>query len=647
MPSSINSALSGMAAHQQWIDLIGNNLANSNTPGFKVSRATFASTFSQTLRHPTSPTGDLGGTNPTQIGLGVSMAGTDRSFNQGALTNTGRIFDLALEGKGFFALTSGDQRFYTRVGTFGLDAEQNLVDQRTGMRVLDPTGSTVTVDTEALFPPKATQSMGLKGNLPAVVTGPLAEVLTGTTGLEEGTPASLKTTGSGPYPVTPGATYTMEVMVSGGAPKLVTLTDSDTDGQLTTAEVVAALDSLEDVHATAMGGLIELQTDRTGEAVSLKVNTGSPNDLAGLIGLPTTQVSGSQSLNLNADLNTLPGNVANYADGDQIHIEGMDTDGTPVSGTFTYGAGGSGTSIQELGDFIDGLFTDAVVSFNNLGQFVVTAQTPGDADLLLNISDDGSAGGQTNWTDYAVSVTTDGTAPDTVISSTEAYDSAGIAHTVTLKFERQADMTWSVVASVPEEDGTVLVGGVDEPITGLNFDQDGAPLGLGAVSGSLSISFTGQAEPQTIDLDFGTDGELDGLTQFGSQASAYISSQDGYGDGELANVSVKADGTIDGFYTNGQSRSLGALGVARFSNEDGLLSQGANLFSESANSGAATMGSGGLQGAGDVIGGALENSNVDTAEQFVRLIEAQRGFQANARVITTQDEVLAEVVNLI
>jgi flagellar hook protein FlgE len=646
MPSSLHTALSGMTANQQWIDVIGHNLANANTPGYKLTRATFASAFAQTLRFSSAPNGELGGTNPAQIGLGVTMTGTDRSFAQGGLTNTGRIFDLALQGKGFFALTDGDQRFYTRVGTFGMDADHNLVDQRTGMRVLDPAGSAVEVDTDALFPPQATRNMELEGNLPAVVTGPLAEELTGTTGLEEGFTASLTSTGNGPFAVTAGATYTMEVVVSGGAPKLVTLTDSDNDGQLTTAEVVAALDALDDVHATTAGGQIVLETDRTGEAVSMRVDAGSPNDLAALINMPTTQVSGSQALNLNADLNTLPANVVDYVDGDQIDIVGVDTDGSPISATFTYGAANDGTSIQE-GTFIDGLFTDAQVSFNASGQLVMTAQTPGEADLLLNITDDGTAAGQTNWTDYALNMTTDGTGPDTVVTSSEVYDNAGVAHTVTLTFERQADLTWNVIASIPEEDGSVLAGGVDDPITGLTFDEDGAPQGLGSLNGTVSLSFSGQPNPQALALNLGTDGEFDGLTQFGGQTSAYISHQDGYGDGELANVSVNADGTINGFYTNGQSRSLGALGVASFANEEALYDHGENVFTASANSGVAVLGAGGAQGAGDVIGGSLENSNVDTAEQFVRLIEAQRGFQANARVITTQDEVLAEIVNLI
>jgi len=103
MASALFSALSGMRANQQMIDVIGNNLANTNTPGFKSSRALFSSALTSTLRGASSPNGGVGGRNPIQIGLGVVSASISRSMEQGALTSTGRSLDLALDGRGFFA----------------------------------------------------------------------------------------------------------------------------------------------------------------------------------------------------------------------------------------------------------------------------------------------------------------------------------------------------------------------------------------------------------------------------------------------------------------------------------------------------------------------------------------------------------------
>ncbi len=152
---------------------------------------------------------------------------------------------------------------------------------------------------------------------------------------------------------------------------------------------------------------------------------------------------------------------------------------------------------------------------------------------------------------------------------------------------------------------------------------------------------------QTISLDFGTSGQFDGLTQFGNAASLVADFQDGFGAGELASMQVDEQGVIEGFYTNGQTQELGDIGIATFTNNRGLEAVGDNFFRVSGNSGQRVLGRGATNGAGDVVMGAIEASNVDTAVQFVHLIEAQRGFQANARVITVQDEILAEVVNVV
>ena len=643
MTSSLFAALSGIRAHQNWIDVVGNNLANASTPGYKAARTTFADSILQTLRFATGPSGNTGGTNPVQIGMGVRMGSIDRNFSQGSLTTTGRIFDLAIDGRGFFTLEDGAARTYTRVGTFGLDADENMVDQRTGLKVVGPDGQPVTVDTHTLFPPNASTEVEFAGNLPAVVTGPLAEVLTGTTGLKEGFPASLTAANGGPtYAVPAGSTWSLEVVVSGGAPQLVTVTDSDSDGQLTNTEIAGALDALDEVSASVSGGLIVMDSDRTGAAVTLRVVPGSPNDLANLINLSTTLVSGSEAdVNSGTDINVLPGNVTSYVAGDEIDVVGVDTDGSPVNGTFVYGT--NGTTVNDFISFIDGLYADAEASLNASGQIVVEAQTAGEADLLLSIADDSAAVGSTEWSTYAVSVSTDGTGPDQVIASSEIFDPAGVAHTVTFTYERQGDSSWTMTASVPPEVGTV----VDGVVTGIAFGEDGTPQGLGSVDKSIAIQFAGQDTAQALELDFGSDGEFDGLTQFGGQTTAFVERQDGYGDGELANLSVDGDGVVHGTYTNGQSRELAAVGIATFTNPEGLHENGDNLWSATRNSGQAVLGSGARPVAGQVIGGTLENSNVDTAEQFVYLIEAQRGFQASARVITTQDEVLAEIVNLI
>jgi len=122
--------------------------------------------------------------------------------------------------------------------------------------------------------------------------------------------------------------------------------------------------------------------------------------------------------------------------------------------------------------------------------------------------------------------------------------------------------------------------------------------------------------------------------------------QDGYSDGTLENMSVSAEGDIVGLYSNGVSRKLAQLQLTTFRNPSGLSQLGSNLFGESVNSGVANRRVAG-EGAGFITSGALEGGNVDIATEFTRIITAQRGFQVNARVIQTTDDLLEELANLI
>ena len=126
MQRSLFSGVSGMVNHQLILDTVANNLANVSTPGFKAGRVSFATTLSQTSFAGSSPAATTGGQNPTQVGLGVTTSSIDIDMRQGALQSTGRTFDLAVQGEGFFQVAKLDSSntpidsFYTRVGNFGL-----------------------------------------------------------------------------------------------------------------------------------------------------------------------------------------------------------------------------------------------------------------------------------------------------------------------------------------------------------------------------------------------------------------------------------------------------------------------------------------------------------------------------------------------
>jgi flagellar hook protein FlgE len=153
--------------------------------------------------------------------------------------------------------------------------------------------------------------------------------------------------------------------------------------------------------------------------------------------------------------------------------------------------------------------------------------------------------------------------------------------------------------------------------------------------------------PQTVELNLGTVGSFDGVTQFAGNSTAVAREQDGYEAGNLSEVSVNNEGVLIGAFSNGIKKDIATLQVALFKNPAGLLSAGNGYYVPSANSGGAVATQAMNTGAGMIHGSSLEKSNADVATEFVSMIEAQNGFQANARTITVANDILRELTNLI
>lgn len=143
MMRALWAGVSGLENHQTRMDVIGNNISNVNTTGYKESRVNFEDLISQTLQGAAAPNTEVGGVNPQQVGLGMQIASIDTIFTQGALQTTGKTSDLAIEGNGFFVLKDGNQTYYTRAGDFTTDANGTLVNPADGMRVQGWTAQTV------------------------------------------------------------------------------------------------------------------------------------------------------------------------------------------------------------------------------------------------------------------------------------------------------------------------------------------------------------------------------------------------------------------------------------------------------------------------------------------------------------------------
>lgn len=171
MMRSMYSAVAGLRVHQLRMDVIADNIANVNTPGFKRSRVTFQDVFYQTLRGGSAPADDStrGGTNPRQVGLGAGIASIDVIHTQGAAGSTGQPTDLMIQGEGFFVLTDGTNKYYTRAGAFAFDAKGDLVVPGSGLYVVDAGGtSPINVDPDA-----SSYSIDTYGNVSYILDGTL------------------------------------------------------------------------------------------------------------------------------------------------------------------------------------------------------------------------------------------------------------------------------------------------------------------------------------------------------------------------------------------------------------------------------------------------------------------------------------------
>ncbi len=551
--TSLFAGVSGLRNHQSMMDVIGNNISNVNTIGFKGSRVTFSDTFNQFVKAGTNPTESTGGTNSFQIGLGMKVNSIDRNWNQGTFERTGIVTDIALQGPGMFVLKSDGQAFFSRAGAFVFDADGKLVSPQNGAIVQGKVASA-----EGVIPPgNNLEDIVIDTNLklPAVAT---TEIKWG---------GNLKSNSQ--------LTRTLQVTQRGN------------------------------INASALA---------VGESTAPSKVT-----IYNEYGKEFTYQT------------TFTKTAANTYD---LSYKLLDIDGTEIT---------------------TGSITGLVFEDDGTGNWVLNAASKAKFDGTANrinvpLSNidfiyDGTVVTQNSST-YTLSISADNNKlPNIVSGSVTVYDSLGTAHQVTMKYTKIADNIWTWTASVP---GTSTVDGKAVNAVGtVEFNPDGTldPAKISPNNPQFSFVPSGGSATLIIDLDFGTG--FGGITQ--TSASSVISalSQDGSPSASLSNLNIDQYGNIVGIFSNGSSRSLAQIMVATFNNLNGLISVGDNLYSAYANSGVPRIGSLGEETGTTVQSGALEQSNVDLSEEFTKMIVSQRGFQANARVITTADALLQEITNLI
>ena len=807
LTSALTTALTGLSAAETQIDVIGNNLANSQTVGFKSSDVIFGTQFLQTLSLGAGPTSNNGGTNPRQIGLGVQVAEIAANHNQGTIEISSSSSDLAIQGDGFFIVEGAEgERLYTRNGIFKLNSDAELVNA-TGQRLLgygvdeqfrlqesQIAPLKVPLGTESVA--KATENVTLEGTLT-----PVGDLATVSQVIESVTLGDAKV----PRPDASGVLVNAAPLSDSGAIGInnagvgtlaagtyqyrVALVDSNGNESTPSSAISSTVGAggridLSNLPADGSGNYPNVNIYRTGPNGSdffllgsaaaggtyiddgTTALSGTPLDdttLTGnytymityhragekesrpsvLIG-PQAVVNGRVSLsnfptpptpgaggefppydevriyrNLANDQNNFylvdtvpPGSV--YTDGRSdaeiadLTVAGnqlVDLDGPTINssslltdvlkrdgltyqnafqvGTLSYSGrkGGRALGTKEfevtanstVQDFID--FIEASSGIQSLqldSQNPILAsenRIPGETGDLVpgGYIQDGairfvSNTGELNALeidlaafrieDAVGNVTTPNlafgvrqeAAGQSAASDFIVYDSLGVPLnvrvTATLESRTDEETVYRWYADSPE----------NQPLTGtdiavgtglLQFDGNGNF--VSATNDRVSINRNGvpSVSPLQFDMDFGL---VSGLAT--QDASLAATRQDGSEPGVLNSYVIGEDGTIRGVFSNGVTRDLGQLQLARFANPVGLESRGLNLYAKGINTGLPVQGAPGENGIGSVIGGALELSNTDIGLDLVELVLASTQYRANSRVITTSQQLLDELLNL-
>jgi flagellar hook protein FlgE len=558
LSSALFSGISGLSTLGSAMQIIGDNISNVNTVGFKSSRFTFQDLLSQS-------TATMSGT--AQVGRGTAMGDITSLFLQGSFESTGNTTDLAIGGDGFFQLreSGSNELFYSRAGNFRFDNDGYLVNPE-GYVVqgweLDPdtgqdVGSVTDIQLDSFTsPPEESTQIQLITNLDSSATS-----------------------------------QTNSLTNAWEATNDPPIAASNHEYQST----VKVYDSLGDTHDVTV--YYDPVSDSTWEYMVVC----NPDEDA------RAGFAGTSSAGLLARGN----------------ITFSDSSGTITDLTMeTLGAAG-----HEQSAALDGATTvaDASVSINN--PQAVTQDTTVDITLTYAAGTWAVAGGAP----YAVAINganNDPNAVDIALNGSGNADisitsAAGAAAGETVVFSLTGSANWTAAA------------------TNANGYYEFTPDFIGG-------------NPMAVEFNPGTQDDGSGAfvndslttTQFASASTTTFQSGNGYGAGDLQGVDVDVDGVMTGIYSNGQILPLYRVTLAKFQNEQGLHKEGGNLFRETRESGDAITGQPGTNGLGSIAPNSLEQSNVDIANEFVKMITTQRGFQANGKIITVTDQMLAELINL-
>jgi flagellar hook protein FlgE len=604
MPS-FSIPLSGLTASSDELSAIANNLANMNTVGYKSTTTQFSDLLYQNL-------GANGAGDPIQVGLGTKVSSNESNFTEGPMSQTGVDTDMAIDGNGFFVLNQNGEQLYTRAGNF-TEGTSGALTSVGGASVMG-------------YAANADGTINTNGGIQAIA-------------IDQGQQYPAQAT----------------TKVSGGLTLDAYGSNSSTYSYPTALATSEVTMSANFNSGTAPTAFTQNETvyDSTGAAQTLTFTftpptSAAPNVWTYAASVPSTAVGSN-------DPTTVFSGEITFASG----VPTVSVDNAPGGSPYgTVNAAGDVTGISFAGLTDGGTlnlnWNTATGSATNLTQSTA-------ASAVTSVSQDGHAASAT---------------PTFTTSIPEVFDAQGEAHTLTLDFWQTGKNQWAYSMTVPGADVGTSSSPVQVSAGTLGFADNGTLLsvavtggtgtvtpavsgqtGVGNIDGITIPSLADGAGTLTFDWNlFGSSGNAsvsqtesaDAATTTGGAngSTGDMQGADGYASGSLQSISVDADGTIEGKFSNGQSRAVAQLAIASFANEEGLELIGGNSFQSTLASGNASIGVAGTAGRGTVDGSELEGSNVDIATEFSNLIVAQQAYQANAKAVTTFDTIVQTTLNM-
>ncbi len=654
MMRALYSGVAGLKTHQIKMDVIGNNIANVNTTAYKSQSITFSELMYQTTQSASGPNETTGtaGVNARQIGLGVTSGAISTAITTaGATQTTGNPFDIRITGDSFFIVNDGMNNYFTRDGSFYVDAAGNLAMTANGYNVMgwgvDPATQTIKQDiVEPLrimsadnltYPPEATSQAYVSGILDKNDTNAASK---------DGKVISVSIYDGLGYSYT--AKFAIKNLEEEGqyTVELTDILDGATNESLKDRYNVGSIKDIATFGAekvleeTTLASLLdEVTYDEVKDKYYKK--TGFSETFSDYDSNRVSGITYSVSPNVAA---------TDYAAGDTILMEGTGTltkddleeafDLIYVTdanqGNYYYYKDANGTEYH-LDNNASADDWAKVLGKTGLQNFQATLDADGNVSFTFeqNFTIDGNT-------------TYDGTNFTKEISIEEAYGVDTSRENTTYEFmvapDGQAQITSTTILS-----GNTLI---YDTATGEFKSINGADTAVLDFAAN-TVDILGNP----VDLTHFTDVTIDwtASSMFNNNKTSTIGmvsgDKNGLGAGrklgELSGVSIQNNGMIYASYDNGQTRLLGQIAVASFSNASGLQKEGENLYSATLNSGEFDgIGVDVSAGGGYMSTGVLEMSNVDLSAEFTEMITTQRGFQANSRIITVSDTLLEELVNL-